>query len=143
MAPVDAPEAGHARRRRWANVVVILASAYALAAATHASPPESVASLARDLVAAQGWLWGAYALGGICGFAAVFGSVRWPRLGRPLALAAGLLVLSGFLAVEELTPLTLLSIGLTGVALLAAGIFMGPMPGPEEEAREERAKHGG
>lgn len=143
MAPEDAPETGHARRRRWVNIVVIVAAAYALAAATHASPPESVEGLSRDLVAAQGWLWAAYALGGILGFAAVFSSVRWPRLGRPLALAAGLVVLSGFLTVETFTPLTVLSIGATGVALLAAGAFMGPMPSPQEEAREEPGTRGG
>jgi hypothetical protein len=122
-----------ARRYRRTNVVVLAISVYALAASIWV-PPELMAEGPRATVLNPMWLrWGAYGAGGVSGLAAVFLSVRYPGLGRVLTLVAGVLLLSGFLALARATPLAVASLGLTGLALVVASGFMGPMPTPEQE----------
>lgn len=123
-----------ARRRRRADVVVIIAAVYALLAAARLPPEMITGGGARD-VASGGWLWAAYALGGVLGLAAVVVGLRRQALARVMAAAAGLLVLSGLLALRHITPLALVSLGATGLALLAASPFIGRMPTPEEEGK--------
>lgn len=123
-----------ARRRRWAVVVVIIASVYAFAAAIW-FPPEVISGGGSREVRSEAWLWAAYALGGVLGLVGVFVALRWPALARGVVAVAGLLVLSGFFALRQITPLALVSLGLTGLALLVAAPFVGPMPTPEEEGK--------
>lgn len=124
-----------ARGRRWTNVVVLVASAWALAASMWGWTPETMESGARDLVTNDSLLVGAYALAGTLGFVAVFTALRLPALSKALTALAGLLLLSGFLVLRSVDPVAVLSLGLTGIALLAAAPFMGPMPTPEEEGK--------
>lgn len=120
------------RRHRWADVVVIIASVYSFAAAIW-SPPELFSGGGGWEVRQEAWLWGAYALGGVLGITGIFVALRWPNLARVLVAVAGLVVLSGFFALHTVTTLALLSLGLTGLALLVSAAFMGRMPTPEEE----------
>ena len=60
---------------------------------------------------------------------------RRAGLARLLVGAAGLVLLSGFFALSEITALALFSIGLTGLLLLGSAAFLGPMPSPEQEGK--------
>jgi hypothetical protein len=128
----DSPS--QAKRRRWADVVVIIAAVYVFFAAVW-SPPELISRGDAGAVGDTTWLYVAYALGGTLALAGLFIVQRWIGIGRITIGVAGLIVLSAFLALREITPLALLSIGISGVALVAAAPFAGPMPSPEEEGK--------
>lgn len=121
------------KRRRWADVVVIAAAVYALLAAFW--PMEMVSGGGGREVGSQGGLWIAYTAGGVLGLLAVFIAGRAPGLAKALVAAGGVAVLLGFFALTELAPLALVSLGVTGLALLGAAAFVGPMPSPEDEGR--------
>lgn len=122
------------RGRHWTNIVVILAAGWSVAAASWGAPPGAVEA-GSGSIAAEGWLAGAYALAGAGGFLAVLVALRVPWLARGLTAVAGLLVLSGFLALREVTVTAALPLGVTAAAFLASAPFMGPMPTPEEEGK--------
>lgn len=123
-----------AKHRRWADVVVIVASLYSILSAGWA-PLELLRGGGGSEVGQSQGLWWAYALGGILGLAALAASRRWPPLAKGLAAAGGIAVLAGFFALERLTPFAAFSLGGTGLALLLAAPFVGPMPAPEEEGK--------
>lgn len=123
------------KRRRWANIVVAFAAAYALATAAW-FPPEMITGGVNTDVAAEIGIYSTYALAGVIGFAAMFVATRWPRAGQGLVVLAGLVMLASFLTLSRLSAAALLSIGLTGLAFLLAAPFMGDMPTPTEEGRE-------
>jgi hypothetical protein len=127
------PEIARARRRLWADVLLIVASVYALGAAIWV-PPEIVSGGAEE-VSVPGWLQGAYALAGIIGIAALFIAHRWRVIARLLVPIAGLVLLAGFFALREITVLSVVSLGLPALAMLVAAGFVGPMPTPEEEGK--------
>lgn len=123
-----------AKHRRWADIVVIVASLYSILSAGWAPLELIMGGDGREVSDSQG-LWWSYALGGILGLIALALSRRNPPLAKGLTAAAGLAVLAGFLTLDELTPFAALSIGGTGAALLIASIFVGPMPSPEDEGK--------
>lgn len=126
----------HPRRRRWADVVVLVASAYALSAAAW-FPPELAAGGTNEAVRAPQWLWIAYTAAGVLGFAAVFVASRATIPARIMTAGAGIIMLASFLAMATVTTLAVLSIGGTALALLLAAPFVGAMPSPREEERAE------
>lgn len=128
--------AARAKRTRWADVVVLVAGVYAFAGSWMSSP-EAMTGGSGD-VASDSWLWIAYLAGGLGGIAAFFLAIKHPGAARGLAAAAGLVVLSGFAALREVSVLAILSLGLTGLALLAAAPLLGPMPTPEDEGEARR-----
>lgn len=117
-------------------MVALVISAYALAAGAWGTGPEAMEEPGG--VVGEGWLGLAYVLAGVAGFAGVFTAPRWPGLGRGLTGLAGLLLLSGLLAMREMTLVAVVSLGITGLALLGAAYWMGPMPTPGEEEAGER-----
>ncbi len=123
-----------AKRRRWADVVVIVASLYSFMSSFWA-PLELLTGGGGGEVADEQALWWTYALGGLLGFGALALSRRNPAFAKALTAAAGLAVLAGFFTLDNLTPFATVSIGVTGVALLAASPFVGPMPTPEDEGK--------
>jgi hypothetical protein len=123
-----------ARRFRWANVVVIVVSAYLMASAVWHTP-EQLENTEEGAVASQIWLPASYILAGLIGMLSLWVALKRPAMGRVLTAMAGLLVLSGFFGMREVTPTALLSIGLSGVVLLIAAGFLGPMPTPEDEGK--------
>lgn len=128
----------HPRRRRWADVVVLAASAYAVAAAAW-FPPELAAGGRNVAVEAPAWLWIAYVAAGVLGFAGVFAASRSAALGKGLVALAGVIMLASFLTLARVTTLAVLSIGATALALLGAAFFVGPMPSEREEAEADHA----
>ena len=123
-----------AKRRRWADVVLIVASLYSFMSAFWA-PLELLTGGSGSEVAEQQGLWWSYAIGGVLGLAALAMSRKHPGLAKGLTAAAGLAVLAGFFTLDDLTPFATASIGVTGIALLAAAPFVGPMPTPEDEGK--------
>lgn len=124
----------HAARRRWADVVVIVAALYVFLAAVW-SPPELISRGEGHEVGSTNWLFIAYGLGGSLGLAGLLAAQRHTLTGRILVGLGGLLVLSGFAAMREVTLLAAISIGGSGLAMLIAAPFVGAMPSPEEEGR--------
>ena len=126
---------GKAKRRRWADVVVIVASLYSFMSAMWAPLELLTGGAGREVAETQG-LWWSYAVGGVLGLAALFFAHRgMSGIAKGLTAAAGLAVLAGFVTLDDLTLFAALSIGVTGIALLAAAPFVGPMPSPEDEGR--------
>ena len=123
-----------AKRRRWADVVVIVASVYSILSAGWAPLELLDGGRGTEVAESQG-LWWSYALGGALGLIALWVSRRSPALAKGLTAAAGLAVLAGFFTLRDLTPFAAISIGGTGLALLAASFFVGPMPTPEDEGK--------
>lgn len=127
------------RRHRWADVVVIVAAIYAIAAATW-FPPEMISGGDSTAVADEGWNWISYAVGGALGVMGLFLALKWSVVGKVSVGLGGLAVLAGFLTLRAFTPLAILSLGGTGLALLLAAPFVGPMPTPEQEGKD-RIEH--
>jgi peptidoglycan/LPS O-acetylase OafA/YrhL len=125
-----------ATRRRWANVAVVVVSAYSLAAAAQ-FPVELATPYVRETVRFPVWIPVVHALAGALGLAAVFTAVRRPGLARLPLVAGGLLLLSGFAAFHQLSLLPVLSLGIPALVMLGIIPFLGPMPRPEEEAAAE------
>lgn len=123
-----------ARRRRWADIVLIVAALYSIASAFWA-PLELITGGEGAEVAESQGLWWSYAVGGALGLAALAFVRRHPPLAKGLTAVAGLAVLAGFFTLDELTPFAAISIGGTGLALLVAAAFVGPMPSPEDEGK--------
>lgn len=119
------------KRYRWTNVVVLVVSVYLLAASVW-GVPELVQGGGGDVGNTQ-WLTVAYVVAGLAGIGAMALSLRSAGAGRVLTGIAGLVALSGLVALRQLTPFAVLSIAGSGLALLAAAFFMGPMPTPEQE----------
>ena len=124
-----------AKRRRWADIVVAFAGAYALAFAAW-FPPELPAE--STSVLSEVGLWVTYALSGLLGLSSLFVAMKWPRVARIMVVAAGVIMLLSFFTLAEVTLLAVLSIGGTGLAFLLTSPFVGDMPSPAEERREER-----
>lgn len=128
-----------APRRKWANAVVAVASAYAVGAAAW-FPPELASGGRNTAVASEIGIYVTYVLAGVLGFGAMLAATRWSRLGQLMVVAAGVVMLLSFLTLHRVSLLAVLSIGGTALAFLAAAPFMGDMPSPREEKREKREK---
>jgi hypothetical protein len=130
-----------AKRRRWADVVIIVAALYAVLAAVWAPPglgPQAAAAEAPDH---GGWWW-AHAIGGSLALASVFVAMRSVLLARILAGAGGLVLLAGLLAFDTIGWLAMRTLVLPAVLILAATPFLGPMPTPEQEGMPRKALGG-
>jgi hypothetical protein len=125
-----------AKRRRWADVVVIVAALYVFLAAIWSPPALGPAEAAEQ--AYHGWWWWAHAAGGFLALLSVPLATRQPMLGKGLAGLAGVIMLAGLFAFSGLTWLSIRALGIPGLAVLMAAPFMGPMPSPEEEGARGR-----
>jgi hypothetical protein len=127
-----------AKRRRWADVVIILASLYAVLAATFApaglgSPP-AVAEAAD-----HGMWWWAHAIGGTLALSSVFVAMKSVALARLLAGAGAVVLLGGVGAFGGINWLAIRTLVIPALLILAATPFLGPMPSPEEEGQRRKA----
>jgi hypothetical protein len=127
-----------AKRRRWADVVLIVAGLYVFLAAIWAPPglgPAEAMAEARY----HGMWWWAHALGGSLALAAVLVAMKSVLLARVLAAAAVLVLLAGLLAFETIGWLAARTLLIPALLILAATPFIGPMPAPEEEGSARRS----
>lgn len=123
-----------ARRRRWADVAVILASVYALVSAVRV-PPGVMMGEGAEPIESVPWLAAACGAAGALGLAGLAVGSRWARPARAMVALAGILLLGAVLLLEEAAIFSILSLAVPGLALLAAAPFAGGMPSPEEEGR--------
>ncbi|HET9986579.1 MAG TPA: hypothetical protein VFQ38_23580 [Longimicrobiales bacterium] len=123
------------RRRRWADLVVIVAGVYAIAT-TAWSPAEFFSGGTSHEVAREtNWVFAAHVAGGglaLLGLAVAF---RDTTVARVLVALGGLLYLSTLLTLVQFPLGAVLSIVVPSLMMLAAAPFVGPMPSPEEEGR--------
>lgn len=120
-----------AKRRRWADVVMIVAGLYVFLAAIWSPPglgPEP-ATQAAD----HGIWWWAHAIGGFLALASVPVAQKNVLVARILAGVAGVVLLAGMLAFDAIGWLPIRMLGIPAVLILIATPFLGPMPSPEEE----------
>lgn len=131
-----ATERDRLRRRRWADVVVIVASVYMFGAAFW--PIELVSGGGAWEVANPVALAGTYAAAGILGLGGLFMTAKSTVIGRVLVGIGGLVALYGLTTLEHLTTFALVSFGGAGLAMLLAASFVGEMPTPEQEGKPRR-----
>lgn len=135
--PVSPDLQARLRHRRWADAVVIVLSVYAFFAAIWA-PPEMATGADAEGVGSTGWMYLSYAIGGALGILGIFIAHKAEGVGRAVVLLAGIVVLSGFFALYEVTLIAVISLGVTGLGMLAAAPWVGPMPTPEQEGMPRR-----
>jgi hypothetical protein len=121
-----------AKRRRWADVVVILAALYVFLAAVWAPPglgPAEAGAESSD----HGLWWWAHAIGGGLALFAVPVAMKNVLVARIMAGAGGLVLLVGLTAFDTIGWLAIRTLLIPAVLILIATPFLGPMPTPEEE----------
>lgn len=126
MADTLERERSGARRRRWADSVVLTAATFALGFAIW-SPP-----FVGDDVHYGGW-WASLAVGGFLGLVAVPAALKSAGVGKVLVALGALALLAGLAAFSELRPVAVVFQLAPAVAMLATLPWFGPMPTPEEE----------
>lgn len=124
-----------AERRRWADIVVIVAGVYAFLMAVF-GPRLAGPARAAEVVAAPGGLWVGTGIAGILAIAGVILALRWTLLARMLTGTAGIVLIATLFAFERVGWLGVVTLALPALALLVATPLVGPMPSPEEEGRE-------
>ena len=116
-----------AKRRRWADTVVLVTAGFVTAWAVWVYPnagPE----------VNEGTLYAVYAIGGVTGIASVPAALRSTILARVLLATSVLILLGGaFTAFEEFSFGALATVLIPALILLAMIPFIGPMPTPEQE----------
>ncbi|HEX7118071.1 MAG TPA: hypothetical protein VF212_04750 [Longimicrobiales bacterium] len=125
---------GQLKRRRWADVLVIVVGVYALIMAGYGGMLGRPAPVATR-VDAPGWFAAALGMAGTCAIASVLVALRNTLLARVLCAAAGVLLLSTIFALESVDARAVVDLILPALALFVATPFLGAMPSPEEEGR--------
>jgi hypothetical protein len=123
-----------ARRRRWADIVAILASVvlvgYSVWGGVLAGDSEGLREV-RNISLVRG----SNILGGLLGVLGIFVAQKSRAAGRAMIIAAGVVALAGLFAFRVLDGTSIAASGAPGLALLLAGFFVGPMPTESEERR--------
>lgn len=127
-----------AKRRRWANIVVIAAALYAVLAAIWAPPGLGPAEAAAEAPRHGVWWW-AHAIGGSLALSSIFVAMKSVVLARVLAVSGALVLFAGLLAFDTIGWLAIRMLVLPAVLILAAAPFLGPMPTPEDEGMPREA----
>lgn len=127
-----------AKRRRWADLVVILTSVYVILLAVWAPPGMGPAEAAADVSNFGQWWW-VTAISGALGIGSVFLANRSRVLGRIAVIAAGIILLTGLFAFDPINWMAVRTIIIPAILLLGAAPFVGPMPSPEQEGKRRRA----
>jgi hypothetical protein len=126
-----------AKRRRWADVVIIVTALYVWLAAVWAPPALGPREAAVE-AAQHGIWWWAHAIGGSLALASVFVAYKSVLLARLMAGAGAVVLLAGLTAFDHIGWLAVRMLILPAVLILAATPFLGPMPTPEEEGVPRR-----
>lgn len=126
-----------AKRRRWANLVVILTSVYVILLAVWAPPGLGPAEAAAD-VANFGLWWWVHAIAGATGIGSVFLANRSRVGGRIAVIAAGVILLIGLFAFDRINWMAVRTLIIPAILLLGAAPFLGAMPSPEQEGKRRR-----
>jgi hypothetical protein len=126
-----------AKRRRWADVVLIVAGLFVFLAAIWSPPGLGPDEATRQ--ADHGIWWYATAIGGFLTLAAVVVAQKVPIAGRIMAGVAGVVLIAGMFAFAEINWVAIRMLAIPGLLILVAAPFVGPMPSPEEEGTRRSA----
>lgn len=117
-------------RRKWADIVAIVASVTALGNALWGPLIFGTRSASVTTDQGAGYNWLAFGLGGVLGVLGLIVAQKRPLPGRiALALGGVLLVLVPFFY-ESRAMLPIVTSVVLGLAMLIASFFLGPMPAP-------------
>lgn len=114
------------KRRTWADILVLVASLWAIGEAIWG--PALFSQGSQDRGASTTYVLSVVA--GTLGLLGVGLAQKKAMLGRVLVGLAGVLVLVGPFTYRQLPPLPLAFAVITGVILLGAATFVGPVPPP-------------
>jgi hypothetical protein len=137
VAVSEAGSKSEARRRRWADVVILVASIYAIVMAVWAPPAAGPGEAAAEAADHGAWWW-AHAIGASMALSSIFVAFRSITLARVLAGVGALVLLAGVVAFRDISWLAVRTLILPAVLILIATPFMGPMPTPEDEGKVRR-----
>jgi hypothetical protein len=119
-----ANRAQDARRRHWADLLAIVAGVWTFGQALWG--PTVFSSAAIDRGVGPNWL--AFGIGGLVALGSVFLAQRYTRPARIILGLAGLMLLLVPFAYRYPVWPPIVSSVLSGLAMLAAAPFIGPMP---------------
>lgn len=113
-----------AQRRRWADIAVIVVSMWSFGQALWG--PALLSQASQDRGASTLWLIAGIA--GLLGILGLFVTAKNLSIGRGMIALAGLMHLAGPFAYRNFAPLPVTFAVITGVLLLAAARYVGPLP---------------
>ena len=127
-------------RRRWADLVAIIASVAALGNAMWGPLIFSTMSSRTTSDPGAGYNWLAFGIGGALGILGLILAQKRPLAGRiPLAVGGVLLVIVPFFY-EHKAMLPIATSVVLGVAMLMSAMFLGPMPPPRQIAEQQATR---
>ena len=117
-----------AKRRLWADVAVMIVAVFTVAQAIWG--PALLTQASQDRGASSTWVMALIA-GGVA-IAGLIVSQRRPNLGRGLVAFAGGFILVGPFTYQRAAPIAMTFAIVSGIILLVAAKFIGPMPPPTQ-----------
>jgi hypothetical protein len=118
-------------RRKWADIVAILAAVIALGNAMWG--PIIFSTMQRSQPQGDpgvGYNWIAFGVGGALALTGVILAQRWPKPAKVALALGGLLLLAVPFAYRDRDLLPIMTSVVLGLAMLGAAPFVGPMPPP-------------
>ena len=128
------------RKRRWADIVAIIASVTALGNAMWGPLIFSTISSRVTTDQGAGYNWFAFGVGGMLGVLGLIVAQKRPVPGRIALAIGGVLLLAVPFAYENRALLPIATSLVLGVAMLVSSFFLGPMPAPRQMAEGHQAR---
>jgi MFS family permease len=123
-------------RRKWADLVAIIASLAALGNAMWGPLIFGTISAQTTTDRGAGYNWFAFGVGGMLGLLGLILAQKRPALGRvPLAVGGALLVIVPFFYSHK-AMLPIATSVVLGLLMIASAFFLGPMPAPRHVAEQ-------
>jgi peptidoglycan/LPS O-acetylase OafA/YrhL len=125
------PDSESRVRRKWADIVAMLAAVIALGNAMWG--PIIFPTMMQDLPQGDpgiGYNWLAFGVGGILGLVGVIVAQKWPRPARVPLVLGGLMLIAVPFAYRRQHPVPITVSVVLGLAMIGAAPFVGPMPPP-------------
>jgi MFS family permease len=128
------------RKRRWADIVAIIASVTALGNAMWGPLIFSTTSTQVTADQGAGYNWFAFGVGGILGVLGLIVAQKRPVPGRIALAIGGALLIAVPFVYENRALLPIATSVILGVAMLVSSLFLGPMPAPRQMAEGHEAR---
>ncbi|HEV7990746.1 MAG TPA: hypothetical protein VGP25_02930 [Gemmatimonadaceae bacterium] len=128
-------------RRKWADIVAIVASVAALGNALWGPLIFGTLSQSTTTDRGAGYNWLAFGLGGMLGVLGLIVAQKRPQPGRiALALGGVMLVIVPFFY-DHKAMLPIVTSVVLGLAMLVSSFFLGPMPAPSRMTAGQPVQH--
>ena len=128
------------RKRRWADIVAIIASVTALGNAMWGPLIFSTTSTRVTTDQGAGYNWFAFGVGGILGVLGLIVAQKRPMPGRIALAIGGLLLIAVPFVYENRALLPIATSMVLGIAMLVSSFFLGPMPAPRHMPAGHQAR---